>query len=114
MKFRRINKPLHIKISSSMGISSRSNNEEYRIYIQDDGIGFDPNYAERIFKPFERLHNSTSYDGVGMGLTICRKIVERHKGSIRAESTPGEGTVFIVTLPINQNNRETNRNPSGV
>lgn len=103
IKFRRRNEPLHIKIFSDKVPSSEFDDKECHIYIQDNGIGFDPNYAERIFKPFERLHHSKAYDGTGMGLAICRKIVERHKGDIRVKSTPGEGTVFILTLPIKQN-----------
>lgn len=72
---------------------------EVVIRVEDNGIGFDPKYAERIFHPFQRLHGLGQYDGTGMGLAICRKIVERHGGSIHAESQPGEGATFIVTLP---------------
>jgi two-component system, NtrC family, sensor kinase len=74
-----------------------------RIFIEDNGIGFDETFLDRIFKPFQRLHGrSSSYEGTGMGLAICRKIVERHSGSITARSTPGKGTTFIVTLPEKQ------------
>lgn len=103
IKFRPGNQILHINIFSDMKVSSHSHDKECHIFIQDNGIGFDPEYAERIFKPFERLNHSSDYDGTGMGLAICRKIMERHKGSIRAESTPSQGTVFIITLPLNQN-----------
>ena len=71
------------------------------IFEKDNGIGFDPKFAELIFKPFQRLHRS-EYDGTGMGLAICRKIVERHGGSIRAESEPGKGSTFIIRLPVKQ------------
>jgi len=70
------------------------------IAIEDNGIGFDEKYLDRIFTPFQRLHNKTAYEGTGMGLAVCRKIVERHGGSITAQSTPGVGTTFLITLPI--------------
>ncbi len=71
-----------------------------RIYFQDNGIGFDMQDAERIFQPFQRLVNRSRYEGNGMGLAICRKIVERHGGTITANSKPGQGSTFIVTLPL--------------
>ncbi len=69
------------------------------VRIQDNGIGLDQAYADQIFKPFHRLHGRGEYEGVGMGLAICRKIVERHGGEIRVESSEGHGSVFIVSLP---------------
>jgi PAS domain S-box-containing protein len=71
----------------------------YCLSVQDNGIGFEEKYAERVFEVFERLHARTEYEGTGMGLAICRKIVERHGGSIRAIGTPGEGATFIIELP---------------
>ncbi|MDD5203970.1 MAG: ATP-binding protein, partial [Desulfobacterales bacterium] len=79
-----------------------SQEHECRIYFDDNGIGFDEMYLERIFKPFHRLHGKEDYGGVGMGLAICAKVVEHHKGSITAKSTPGKGSTFIVTLPVSQ------------
>ncbi len=76
------------------------------IFVKDNGIGFDPQFAERIFKPFQRLHALSKYEGTGIGLAICRKIAERHGGSIRAESEPGKGSTFIVSLPVKQDGRE--------
>ena len=73
-----------------------------QIYIEDNGIGFDEKDAERVFLPFHRLHGRLEYEGTGIGLTICHKIVERHGGTIHAESTPGKGSRFVVTLPTQE------------
>ena len=70
-----------------------------RLWVADDGVGFDVKYLDRIFNPFQRLHGRTAYEGTGMGLAICRRIVERHAGVITAESTPGAGSTFTVLLP---------------
>lgn len=76
---------------------------EIQIVVEDNGIGFEEQYLERIFAPFHRLHDRTSqYEGTGMGLAICKKIVERHGGTIRAESELGKGSTFIIRLPIKQ------------
>jgi signal transduction histidine kinase len=72
------------------------------IVVQDNGIGFEQEYADRIFELFQRLHGRDEYQGTGMGLAICRKIVERHGGVIAAFGTPGEGSRFVITLPIQQ------------
>jgi PAS domain S-box-containing protein len=72
------------------------------IEVKDNGIGFDTRYLDRIFQPFERLHGRNEYEGTGMGLPICKKIVERHQGTITAHSVLGEGSTFIVTLPKKQ------------
>lgn len=68
----------------------------------DNGQGFDPRYRERIFEPFERLHSAEMVAGSGIGLALCRRIVERHDGRIVAQSAPGEGATFVVTLPVRQ------------
>jgi signal transduction histidine kinase len=73
-----------------------------QILVEDNGIGFDEKYKDRIFNPFQRLHGRSEYEGTGMGLAICRKIVERHNGSITVQSGLGQGSTFIVTLPLQQ------------
>jgi PAS domain S-box-containing protein len=78
----------------------------YEITVQDNGIGFEEKYAERIFQPFVRLHGRHEYEGTGIGLATCEKIVARHGGRITAKSSPGEGSIFIIRLPIVQCKRQ--------
>ena len=73
-----------------------------RITVQDNGIGFDEKYLDHIFKVFQRLHGRDEYEGSGIGLAICRKIVQRHGGGITAESKPGKGATFSITFPVEQ------------
>lgn len=82
--------------------SKKSANGYWDISIEDNGIGFDKKYAERIFKPFERLHGVGQYEGSGIGLAICRKIIARHGGTITVKSLPQQGSTFILTLPEKQ------------
>jgi len=70
--------------------------------VRDKGIGFDPQYNRRIFRVFERLHGRGEYPGTGIGLALCRRIAERHGGTITADSEPGAGATFTVTLPTSQ------------
>jgi two-component system, LuxR family, sensor kinase FixL len=72
------------------------------IRVADNGIGFDPQFAEQIFGPFKRLHSRTDYEGSGIGLSVCRKITDRHRGRIVAQSADGHGATFIITLPAGQ------------
>jgi signal transduction histidine kinase len=72
------------------------------VSVRDNGIGFDEKYSDRIFTVFQRLHGRQEYEGTGIGLAVCRKIAERHRGSITASSKPGEGSTFTLTLPLHQ------------
>ena len=101
---------IHIKSEKIEGLGMEGLNRElvnntfYKIYIRDNGIGFDPKYADDIFVVFKRLHSYHEFEGTGIGLSICKKIVDKHNGQIKAESIPNEGSTFIITLP-EKNNR---------
>jgi signal transduction histidine kinase len=82
--------------------SSSPDAEHCTITVADNGIGFKQEYGERIFKMFERLHGRAQYEGSGIGLAICRRIADRHGGTITASSSPGQGATFTVTLPLSQ------------
>lgn len=79
-----------------------ANGHRCLITVEDNGIGFEQKYAERIFSAFERLHGRTEYEGTGIGLSIARKIAWRHGGELTAASTPGQGATFTLTLPLSQ------------
>ena len=72
------------------------------IFFKDNGIGFDPKYADEIFVVFKRLHSYHEFEGSGIGLSICKKIVEKHNGSIKAEGKLDGGATFVITLPQEQ------------
>lgn len=76
--------------------------QQCQLFIEDNGIGFDEKYLDRIFTVFQRLHGRDTYEGTGIGLAVVRKIVERHGGTVTAKSVVGEGTTFIITLPFSQ------------
>ncbi len=74
--------------------------QTYRLIVADNGIGFDPQYKDQIFEVFKRLHGRDEYEGTGIGLAICKKVIERHGGSITATSKVGEGSTFQIDLPV--------------
>jgi PAS domain S-box-containing protein len=89
----------HIKIKSE------TSNSHFIISVQDNGIGIEPQYFEKIFRIFQRLHNSKEYAGTGIGLSICQRIIERHGGRIWVSSVPGEGSEFTFSIPCNSNEK---------
>ncbi|NMH27856.1 PAS domain-containing sensor histidine kinase [Flavobacterium silvaticum] len=100
VKFARTDVPPRIVLSSET--HSIQDKGYAQIILKDNGIGFEPEQASRIFETFTRLNPKDKYEGTGLGLSLCKKIVERHGGSIVAKANPGEGATFIVTLPLQQ------------
>ncbi len=118
LKFHRPDEPPVVKIEARYVLprdqrQSRKSlaEEKCRITVEDNGIGFDQQYAERIFGIFQRLHPRDVYEGTGIGLAICRRIVEYHGGQISAQSTPGKGSTFEVLLPVAQAKKKRNEGP---
>jgi light-regulated signal transduction histidine kinase (bacteriophytochrome) len=89
-----------VKKPFGTGGETEPSDEVCELQIQDNGIGFDEKYSDKIFAVFQRLHGRTEYEGTGVGLAVCRRITDRHGGSIHAQSKPGEGATFVVTLPV--------------
>lgn len=103
IKYRRTDTPLRIEVSGEVADPPVSAEGPWvRLTVRDNGIGFDPEYSERIFGAFQRLHGRTEYEGSGVGLSICRRVVEQHGGTITAHGQPGEGARFEITLPAVQ------------
>lgn len=103
IKFRK-DEPPHVKI-----YSKKLNGNIIQLFFEDNGIGFDEQYLDKIFTIFQRLEGQ-KYEGSGIGLSVCKKIVTRHGGDITAQSQIGKGTTFIVTLPIHQDNNHSRNN----
>jgi PAS domain S-box-containing protein len=100
LKFSKADQPPRVTIKSSV---IKDNGSDFlKIVIKDNGIGLDPIYAERIFNDFERLHSKDEYEGNGLGLPLCRKIVKRHNGTISASGKKDNGAAFTVALPLKQ------------
>ncbi|MEJ2707694.1 MAG: MASE3 domain-containing protein [Anaerolineales bacterium] len=112
LKFHRPGVPPLVKVTGEQFTEPASGEEMVRLKVQDNGIGFDERYLDQIFRPFRRLVGHSEFDGSGMGLAICRKIVERHGGSITAESKEGQGTTFIITLPVGEIGQEDEQQDS--
>jgi PAS domain S-box-containing protein len=90
----------------SRTFSALSGEQFCEVTVEDNGIGFDEKYLEKMFAVFQRLHGRSEYEGTGVGLAVCRRITDRHHGTITAKSQPGRGAAFIVTLPTNQSREE--------
>ena len=87
------------KIPARVHVGVEERDDEWRLSVRDEGIGLDPETADRVFVMFQRLHTEKEYPGSGIGLAICKRIVERHGGRIWVESEPERGATFIFTIP---------------
>jgi light-regulated signal transduction histidine kinase (bacteriophytochrome) len=105
LKYCKKNIPPSIHIKADVGVKNQTKQNQFsrtycRIFVEDNGIGFDQRYAEEIFGMFKRLHRNSEFEGTGIGLALCKKIVEQHNGFISARSKVGEGSTFIISLPV--------------
>jgi light-regulated signal transduction histidine kinase (bacteriophytochrome) len=102
LKFHKPDVPPLVRVSAEVCVDPHTNEEQCLLTVEDNGIGFDEKYLDRIFTVFQRLHGRGEYEGTGIGLAVVRKIVERHSGTITAKSAVGEGATFLVTLQVHQ------------
>ena len=104
IKFSKADTPPKITILSKIAVEQ---DKSYAIItLEDNGIGFAPDHADRIFETFTRLNSKDSYEGTGLGLSLCKKIVERHDGKISAAGNPDKGATFVITLPLHQKEKD--------
>jgi len=101
LKFSRPDNPPRVIISGKTVV--RDGIEFLKVSVKDNGIGIDPGFSQKIFNAFERLHSKDEFEGTGLGLSLCKKIVDRHRGHIEVQGILGEGAEFLVWLPVNQN-----------
>ena len=94
LKFSRVN------VKPKITVKYKVENGFHIIIVYDNGIGVDNKYLNKIFKPFQRLNTKIVYEGNGMGLAICKKVVDFHNGSITADGSPGNGAIFTISLPF--------------
>lgn len=103
LKYSKSDRSPEIRIFSENSVTINSRDKKFcRIYVEDNGIGFDQKYAEEIFGMFKRLHHDSEFSGTGIGLALCKKIAEQHNGHISAQSQLNTGSRFVVSLPLAQ------------
>jgi signal transduction histidine kinase len=113
LKFHQKGGPVAVRVYAAMTDFGPAADGMFRLAVEDQGIGFEEKYLDRIFTVFQRLHSRTEYEGTGVGLAVCRKIAQRHGGDITATSIPGQGATFLVTLPSSHANENSARIPGG-
>jgi PAS domain S-box-containing protein len=100
IKFHREGVPPHVHVTAREGERGGEGEGAWVFAITDNGIGLDPDQADHLFQIFQRLHTEAEYEGLGIGLALCKRIIERHGGRIWVESTPGKGSTFLFTIPV--------------